>query len=149
MRRPLLALACAVVAASAAACSRPSGEPPRAEFLLASEDSTFWVQSSSGGLHVRGAPIMLARYGGRFYELYTAERDLSYNDALLVGERLYRRDIVSGDSTLLFADTTVARLASAYGKAHPDEEPLRPGDEGDANPRTSATAQVDVLGVFG
>jgi hypothetical protein len=133
----------------AAACSRPSAEPPRAEFLLASEDSTFWVESSREGVHVRGVPILLARYDGRFYELYTAEQDFSYNDALLLGERLYRRDIMSGDSLPLFADTTVARVAAAYARAHPDEAPLRPDQEGEANPGTSASASVDVLGVFG
>jgi hypothetical protein len=107
------------------------------------------VESSREGVHVRGVPILLARYDGRFYELYTAEQDFSYNDALLLGERLYRRDIMSGDSLALFADTTVARVAAAYARAHPDEEPLRPDQEGEANPGTSASASVDVLGVFG
>lgn len=145
MRRPLIAVLCL-----AAACTRePSAAPPRAEFLLSSADSTYWVASSGGHLNVRGAPILLARYDGRFYEIYTADDDFSYDDALLIGQRLYRRDIATGDSTLLFADTTVARMASAYARAHPDEEPLGPNDDGEANPSTSATVQLDVLGVYG
>src|ERR1041384_2164356 len=122
MRRPFLAV---LVLACAVACSgrNAAAPPPRAEFLLSSQDSTFWVATTAGAVHVRGVPITLARYGGRFYELYTADDDFSYDDALLLGERLYRRDIVSGDSIVLFADTAVARLAASYGRAHPDEEP--------------------------
>jgi hypothetical protein len=146
MRRFLLAALCA-----AAACARPTPAdgPPGTEFLLGSADSTYWVAATGGELHVRGAPIMLARYGGRFYELYTADDDFSYDDALLLGQRLYRRDIATGDSLVLFADTTVARIATAYARSHPDEEPLGPDDEGEANPSTTATADISVLGVYG
>lgn len=146
MRRLLSAVLCAAIAA----CSRPpEAAPPRAEFLIGSADSTFWVASTGGELHVRGAPILLARYAGRFYELYTADDDFSYEQALLLGQRLYRRDIATGDSTVLFADTAVARIAEGYARAHPDERPLGPDEEGDSDPATSATAQVDVLGVYG
>jgi hypothetical protein len=147
-----LSAAClAVLMACLVACqgSRSTSPPPRAEFLLSSADSTFWVSTIGGETRVRGAPLMLARYDGRFYELYTADDDYSYNDALLVGQHLYRRDIASGDSTLLFADTAVARVAAAYARAHPGEQPLDPDEEGEANPSTTATAEVDVLGIFG
>src|SRR6185437_5629646 len=66
------------------------GDPPSAEFLVSGGDSTYWVATGSPVNHVRGAPLLLARYGGRFFELYVADEDLSYNDALLLGERLYR-----------------------------------------------------------
>lgn len=137
-----------------AACSgsrnrAPSEPPPRAEFLLSSADSSFWVATTSGQARVRGVPLTLARYGGRFYEVYVADDDRSYTDALLVGERLYRRDLLTGDSALVFADTTVPRIAGAYSQAHPGETPLRPDDEVEANPGTSATAQLDILGIFG
>ena len=85
--------------------------PPRAEFLLSSADSTFWVATTAGASRVRGAPLVLARYGGKFYEVYGADDDRSYDDALLVGERLYRRDLITGDSAVVFADTTVPRIA--------------------------------------
>jgi hypothetical protein len=100
-------------------------------------------------MRVRGVPITLARYGGHFYELYTADDDHSYEQALLVGERLYRRDLTTGDSAIVFMDTTVNRIAMAYARAHPDERPLQPDEEGDDTPETSATAQIDVLQVLG
>lgn len=136
-----------------AACSgtRPttSAPPPVAEFLLSSVDSTFWVTTTAGHMRVRGAPLTLARYDGRFYELFASDDDQSYDDAQLVGERLYRRDLLTGDSTLIFADTTVQRIAVAYARAHPDERPLEPDEEGQANPSTTATAEVEILEVFG
>lgn len=148
MRRLLAAAACAALAACKTS-TPPRDVPPRTEFLLSSADSTFWVATNDGQVHVRGAPLNLARFGGHFYELYTADDDFSYADALLLGQRLYRRDITTGDSTVLFADTAVARIASNYARAHPDEDPIGPNDDVDADPTTTATAQVDVLGVYG
>jgi hypothetical protein len=149
MRRPFLAALCATaVACSTRPAAPPRQSPPRAEFLVSSPDSTFWVTSDTA-IRVRGVPITLARYGGHFYELYTADDDHSYDQALLVGERLYRRDLASGDSAIVFADTTVDRIAQAYARAHPDERPLGPDEEGDSDPPTSATSQIDVLEVVG
>jgi len=93
--------------------------------------------------------MVLGHYDRRFFELYAAEQDQSYYDALLVGERLYRRDIITGDSTMLFADTAVSHVAAIYARTHPDERPLGKDEEGVANPQTSATAQLDILDVFG
>ena len=143
-----------VVSLLAAACANPpapraSNPPPRAEFLLSSADSTFWVATTTGETRVRGAPLVLANYDSRFYEIYSADDDYSYPDAILVGERLYRRDLLTGDSLLVFADTTVPRIAREYAAAHPDERPLGPDDDGDANPSTNVTAEVDVLDVYG
>src|SRR5215203_1223426 len=90
---------------------------PHAEFLISSDDSTFWISTATGEARTRGVPLILARYGGRFYELYTAEDDFSYQNALLLGERLYRRDLVTGDSTVVFADTVVTRIARAYAQS--------------------------------
>lgn len=149
--RGVVAARVAMLGALLAACNRPRvlEAPPRAEFLLESIDSAFWVSTTSGQTHVRGVPIVLARVGNRWYELYAADDDYSYNDAMLVGERLYRRDLVTNDSVAIFVDTIVPRLAREYARAHPDERPLEPDDEGEANPSTSATAEVDVLDVFG
>jgi hypothetical protein len=141
-----LALACVTIVG---ACSLARREPPRAEFLLSTIDSTFWISTRGDSTIVRAAPMLIARYGGRTYELYTADDDFSYDDALLVGARLYRRDLVSGDSAMLMADTTVPRIAAAYARTHPGERPLDPNEDGEANPSTSATADVEVLDVHG
>jgi hypothetical protein len=137
------------VAVSCARTAATKDATPHTEFLLGSADSTFWIASTDGQMHVRGAPLTLARVGEHFYELYTADDDYSYDDALLLGQRLYRRDIATGDSTLIYADTSVARIAATYARTHPDEQPLGPDDEGEANPSTTATAQIDVLDVIG
>jgi hypothetical protein len=136
------------------ACSRSHAashdNPPSAEFLVTGGDSTYWVATGAGPrARVRGVPLTLARFDGRFYEVYVADEDLSYNDALLLGQRVYRRDLLTGDSLLVFADTTVPRVAEAYAEAHPDERPLGPDEDGEADPGTSATAEVDILDIFG
>src|SRR4051812_34203086 len=118
MRCPLIVALCAIAGCTSRPARPPSVPPPRAEFLVATPDSTFWVTSDSA-VHVRGVPIMLARYGGHFFELYTADDDHSYDEALLVGESLYSRDITTGDSAVVFADTTVSRIAAAYARTHP------------------------------
>ncbi|HTE45161.1 MAG TPA: hypothetical protein VK636_07950, partial [Gemmatimonadaceae bacterium] len=147
----VLSAIAALVVLSACSSSRSgnAGSPPRAEFLLSTADSTYWVATNDGKLRVRGVPLILANYGGHFYELYTADDDFSFDDALLLGERLYRRDLSTGDSAVVFADTTVRRIATAYARTHPSERPLGPDDEGAAQPSTSATAELDVLDVFG
>ena len=123
--------------------------PPPAEFLLTTADSTFWIATTSGHVRVRGAPLVVAKYGGRYYELYTADDDRSYDDALLLGERLYRRDLLTGDSTAVFVDTIVPRIARAYARAHPGEHPLGKNKDGDLEPSTTATAEIHVLDVTG
>jgi hypothetical protein len=138
-----------IVAACAGSGTARRNSPPRAEFLVNSADSTFWVSTTGGETQVRGAPLVLARYDGRYYELYTADDDRSYDDALLLGERLYRRDLLTGDSAIVFADTTVPGIADAYARTHPDEQPLPPDEDGSADPSTAATAEVDVLDVIG
>lgn len=127
----------------------PRDPPPRAEFLMVGSDSTFWISTLDGGTRVRGEPLVLARYGGRWYEVYSADDDRSYDDAMLVGTRLYRRDILTGDSAVVFADTTVPRIADAYARSHPDERPLTPDEDGEADPSQQATAELDILDVFG
>lgn len=136
-----------------AACGRdepaePAGSPP-AEFVIAAADSVFWVRSGVEGISVRGAQLQLALVGGRFAELYVADEDRSFYDAIYVGQRLFKRDLITGDSTALFADTLIAALARSYAAANPDERPLRPDEEGAENPRTIATAEVLVLDVMG
>lgn len=154
MRHALLAL----VGLSAVGCAsrapsrtahRKVVPPPATEFLLGAGDSTFWVRTGRDGVHVRGAPLMLARYNGRFYEIYVADDDRSYTNAVFVGQRIYRRDLVSGDSVSVFEDTTVGRAAARYAARHPDDTPLEPDEDAADDPTSSVTGEVDVLDLHG
>ena len=123
--------------------------PPAAEFVVAAGDSAFWVTSHAGRLRMRGAPIELARVDGRFYELYVADDDRSYGDANLVGQRVYRRDLVTGDSMLVFEDSVVPRLARRYAALHPDDRPLAGDDQPSEEPLWNATSTLDLGEVQG
>ncbi|HJU65078.1 MAG TPA: acyl-CoA thioesterase, partial [Gemmatimonadaceae bacterium] len=78
-------------------------------------------------------------------EIYTVDVDRSYGDALIVGQRLYRRDLITGDSALLFEDTTVAGIAAWYAREHPDDRPLRPDEELPAEPHVSAVGELSIV----
>lgn len=82
-------------------------------------------------------------------ELYVVDDDRSFPDALFVGQRIYRRDIVTGDSAVLFADTAVVKLADAYARAHPNEAPIAPDEEVAENPSVVAATEADLLSVHG
>ena len=134
-----------------AACERaePPAPAPQAEFVIAAADSVFWIRSDADGIRVRGAPMVLAHVAGRFAELYVADEDHSFYDAVFVGQRLYKRDLISGDSVPLFSDTLISALARSYAAANPDERPLDADEQGSENPRTIATSDVLVLDVHG
>jgi len=137
--------------ALAAACETVTPPPPAppAEFIVAAADSVFWIRSDADGIRVRGAPMVLAEVGGRFTELYVVDEDHSFYDAVFVGQRLYKRDLVNGDSMPLFADTLMKILARGYAAANPEERPLGGSEQGSENPRTIASAEVLVLDVLG
>ena len=118
--------------------------PPAAEFVLAAGDSTFWVTSLAGKITVRGAPIDLAQVDGRFFELYVVDNDLSYTRADLVGQTVYRRDLQTGDSVVVYSDSIVPELARQYARAHPDDQRLRADDEADDATTMAATATLDL-----
>ena len=147
--RPMVSVL--LVLAAVLACERvePPSPAPHAEFIIAAADSVFWVRSDDDGIRVRGAPLMLAQVGGRMTELYLADVDQSFYDAVYVGQRLLKRDLVTGDSMVLFADTLMPVLARAYAAANPDERPLSVDEEGNENPRTIATAEIMVLDLHG
>lgn len=134
-----------------AACERVEPPPPAppADFLLAAGDSVFWIRSEPDGIRVRGAPMSLAMVGGRLAELYVAEEDLSFYDAVYVGQRLFKRDLINGDSLQLYADTLMRLLARSYAAANPDEQPLALNEQGSENPRTIGSAEILVLDVLG
>ena len=136
---------------AAAACGRASGgaTPPPAEFLVATADSTFWVRVDSGRVRLRAAPLRLAQVGDRFVELYVADDDRSFEDAVFVSQKVYARDLVSGDSVVIWRDTLVLSMAVAWGRAHPRSVPLGPDDEESDHPARRATVDVGLLGVHG
>lgn len=128
---------------------RATDAPPAAEFLVTAGDSAFWVNTSGPRFRVRRAPLTLAQVQGRFYELYVADADRSYFDALLIGQRIYRRDLVSGDSVPVFEDRRVSDIARAYASAHPTERPLDEDEDGSDDPHTVATSDTELLDVVG
>src|SRR5438552_18521272 len=118
-RRALRALVVGTFAALVVACAERVARAPHAEFIVAAGDSTYWVRSEGSGIRLRGSPMVLARLDSRFLELYVVDDDHSFENALFVGQRLYQRDLVSGDSTEIFRDTLVPSLAAKYERAHP------------------------------
>ena len=126
-----------------------SKRPPTAEFIVAAGDSTYWVRSGPSGVTMRGSPMVLARHDDRFFELYVVDDDRSFENALFVGQRLFQRDILSGDSTEVFGDTLVPAWAADYESRNPDARRLSPDEEPQEEPAHSATSEVSVLGVHG
>jgi hypothetical protein len=122
---------------------------PPAEFLLAAGDSAFWVTSDAAGIHTRGAPINLAQVGGRFVEVYVVDDDHSFHGAELIGQRVYRRDLRTGDSLLVYTDSLVPQLAREYARLHPDDEPISPDEDVDPDPFWRATATLDLRAAHG
>jgi len=146
---PSLAALVLLLGAGCRDAAPPTGGPPAADFVLAAGDSSYWVTSDHGSIRMRGAPLELARVDGRFYELYVEDDDRSFEDAVLVGQRVYRRDLVSGDSLLVYEDTIVPHLAQLYARLHPDDSRIDPGDDTNDDPLWRATATVDLTDLHG
>ena len=150
VRSSWFALAAPLLLAVAPACSHDtSPRVPSADFIVTAGDSAFWVSATDGRLRMRRAPLTLAQVGGRFYEVYVSDDDHSYYDALLIGQRIYRRDLISGDSVQVFEDTLVSRIAREYAARHPRERPLDDDEDGSDDPHTVATTDIELLDVLG
>jgi hypothetical protein len=137
-----------LIAGIVAACGREQPRPER-ELLVITTDSTFWITASGNEVKARGVPMLVARIGGRFNELYVADDDRSYYDAVFLGHRLFARDLIRGDSIELHSDTTVARLAATYARTHPEEKPLGPDEPENDNASIRATSDIEILGIHG
>lgn len=126
----------------------PGTRRPAAEFLVVSDDSTAWVRASDDSVEVLRAPMLVASLAGRLVELYVAEESIDFEQASFLVTRVFRRDLVSGDSTLVFADSTVLREAMAWVKAHPDAERLDADEETAEDVRAveSSITPLDVVG---
>ncbi|HMG13655.1 MAG TPA: hypothetical protein VK571_10775 [Gemmatimonadaceae bacterium] len=143
----LLATSCACLAAGA--CALPPPLPPTAEFLVSAGDQTYWVRSDNSGLKIRGSPLILARTGGRYYEIFVGEIDRSFPRALMSGERVFRRELATGDSVVIFDDTAIVQLSEDYHRQHPRAPLLGPDDDPDDDIDMTAVGETDILNVLG
>lgn len=139
-----------VAAVFVAGCRRaPAAEWPAAEFLLATGDSTYWVRAGASGLTVRSSPLLLTHDGRDFHEIYVSDDDRVWPDAFFLAQRLWRRNLLTGDSIELAHDSVVMPLALRYAQAHRDL-PLLPDDEPlPETPSRSAASEFEVVDMHG
>ena len=130
-------------------CSLPSETPPRAEFLVADASTTYWVKSGPRGISARTSPLILASADNRFYEVYVGEVTRSYEDAIFIREPIFRRDLLSGVSKLLFEDTRISAWEKTYLSSNPGARLLDPEDDGEEDVAISATGEAEILAVAG
>ena len=139
-----------LVLLSVAGCSGPGADPPHAEFLVADASTTYWVRSSPRGISARTSPLILTNADNRFYEVYVGEVTRSYEDAIFIREPIYRRDLLSGDSQLLFEDTRISAWERTYLEGNPDARLLDPDDEDNYDDvAVAATGESEILAVAG
>ncbi|MCC7054791.1 MAG: hypothetical protein IT355_16085 [Gemmatimonadaceae bacterium] len=145
------AAACLVLVSAGTGCrpALPATPMAEAEFLVVTDDSTAWVRAGRDTVQVLRAPMLVAELAGRLVEIYVAEDPIDFEEASFLVTRVYRRDLVSGDSALVFADSTVLREAMAWVAAHPgaerlDSEEELPPDEGRA--LESSITPLEVVG---
>lgn len=131
-------------------CSLPAPRAPSAEFLVADGSSTYWVTSGPKGIHARVSPLILTRAGGHYYEIFVGETTRSYQDAVFSAEPIYRRDLLTGDTTLLWQDPRIRDWEKLYLAKNPSAQLLDPDDDNDQDAvALSATGESDILGVVG
>ncbi len=131
------------------ACAGDASDPPDAEFLVATADSTFWIRSGAQGIRIRAVPMTVTRFDGRFHEVFVADLDRSFDDAVFTGERVYVRDLQSNDSTLVYDDTSIVTMAARHARAFPEATPLGADEDTPQDPRISAYGETDVVEVRG
>jgi hypothetical protein len=130
-------------------CSLPAPEPPLAEFLVADASTTYWVKSGPRGISARTSPLILTNADDRFYEVYVGEVTRSYEDAIFIREPIYRRDLLSGDSRILFEDTRISAWEKTYLQRNPDARLLEDEEDSYADVAVAATGESEILAVAG
>lgn len=130
-------------------CSLPAPAPPSAEFLVADASTTYWVKSGPTGISARTSPLILTSADNRFYEVYVGEVTRSYEDAIFTREPIYRRDVLSGDSKLLFDDTRISAWEKSYLSRNPYARLLDPEEEVEEDVAIAATGEAEILAVAG
>jgi hypothetical protein len=146
--RSARAAACTIVLCCGCSPVPRASARPNAEFLLVSDDSTAWVHSSADTVVVQRAPLLVATLDGRLIEIFVADEPINFENATFLVSRLFRRDLVSGDSTLVYADSTVLREVMAFVRAHPDAERLD-ADEPEADDVRAFESSITALDVIG
>jgi hypothetical protein len=150
LMRVLVGLAAPLVLTACTDRGTPPDALPAAEFLFAAGDSTYWVRSSTEGMRVRSAPILLTQVDGRLFEIFIGDSGAEYADASFAAASLWSRALQSRDSLSLFTDGTVTRELAAWRKAHPREVEIDPTDEeAPDDPRTVVLDEIEILDVHG
>ena len=127
----------------------PAPNPPSAEFLVADASTTYWVRSGPKGIISRTSPLILTSADNRFYEVYVGEVTRSYEDAVFIREPIYRRDLLSGDSKVLFEDSRISAWEKSYLRRNPGARLLDDDEDGDEEVAVSATGESEILAVAG
>jgi hypothetical protein len=117
--------------------------------MVADATTTYWVKSGPRGISARTSPLILTSADNRFYEVYVGEVTRSYEDAIFIREPIYRRDVLSGDSKLLFEDGRISAWEKSYLTSNPDARLLDPEEEGEDDVAVSATGEAEILAVAG
>lgn len=130
-------------------CSLPAPTPPRAEFLVADASTTYWVKSGPRGISARTSPMILTNAGDRFYEVYVGEVTRAYEDAIFIREPIYRRDLLSGDSKILFEDSRISAWEKTYLKRNPEARLLADEEDTWEDVSVAATGESEILAVAG
>lgn len=149
-----VALGAGMVWAGVAGCDRADRRaatpaPPTAEFLLATGDSTYWIRAGARGVTVRSSPLLLTWDGTSFHEIYVSDEDRAWPDAVFVTQRLWRRNLVTGDSLELARDSVILPMADAWAAQHRDVPPLDPDEPLPDEPQIAASAEFEVVDLHG
>jgi hypothetical protein len=141
----------ATLAGCGDARARPAASAlPAAEFLLVSDDSTVWVRTGADGARVQRSPLVIADVGGRLVELFATDATREHEGATFSWGRLWSRDVVRGDSALVYEEPVLRAEAVAYARTHPDDPAIDPEEvEGGEGAPYAASATVTLLDVTG
>lgn len=129
---------------------RTSRQPtPESSFVINAGDSTYWVTTSATASKVRSAPFLLVSVDGRFHEIFVADDDQSFYNAVIIGQRIYMRDLVTGDSALVLDDELTGGVAREYQRTHPNERQLDADEEENPDAEAIASTDTQVIEVLG
>jgi hypothetical protein len=93
--------------------------------------------------------MILTNADDRFYEVYVGEVTRSYEDAIFIREPIYRRDLLSGDSRILFEDTRISAWEKTYLQRNPDARLLDDEEDAYEDVAVAATGESEILAVAG